>query len=101
MDSSRVKKTSSAPSKVRKLRDGGELSLRRVHLGAGQSSQTSGRLSLTFPLGPSRVEKPSPSFKASLTQVFGPEEFPSVSFGADYELPLKSLKSLKYRFDPK
>lgn len=87
------KRSSSVPSKVRKLRDGGGLSLRKVHLGAGfspQFSQTSGRLSLTVPFGPSRVKKPSPSLKASVKRAQGlGSKVPSVFLGADYKFNLK------------
>ena len=96
MDSSRVKKTSSAPSKVRKLRKGGGSFSGRVDLGAGSPTRysgTSARLDLTIPFGPSRVDKDSPSITASVNRQQGlggtDKGVPSVFVSGKYKYNFK------------
>lgn len=94
MDSSRVRKTSSVPSKVRKLKKGGDLS-GMVNLGAGSPTRysgTSGDLRLTIPFGHSRVENDSPSITASVNRrqgLGGGKLVPSVLLGAKYKFNFK------------
>ena len=79
---------------VKKMRDGGGFS-GRVDLGAGSPTRysgTSGRLGLTFPFGPSNVDKPPPSVELSVDrrQGLGTDKgVPSVFVSGKYKYNLK------------